>query len=224
MGAIKTTGDILREFLESYMDDEDLTDDTEISPADRVFGDTLKTFLQTLLDGENAEDLEERFTDNAKAKQHFLKHCLGTGDKKSTKRTVLYDFKTFEEYKKYEDQLATEIDARKHSSEFTIASFYDHGDILKKFKNFFAGDCYVTFLQSCGLCNTRGAPVDLTLHNSCSAYTTNFRGPTVDYRVSNYTNRTITLFPVSAERLERAINNAIKNYSKEPIEIKLKED
>lgn len=213
-------GNNIKAILESYLIDEDIESDP-VDEADIKLGDELKRIFQDIID---AEDLTEHFISSKSAKDHFKKHCIGENEKKSTSQRVLYDFKTQTEYEAYEKRLAVEIADNYYSGECTVLSFYDAEAILDKFKNFFDGEHYVNFAYSCGLESVHGDPVKLTVHNSCSAVTTNYNGKTIDYRISNSVDRTVTLFPIAADKLEKAINRAIRNYSKEKVEIKIAEN
>lgn len=222
MDNISNLADGIQKILESYKKNE--YPESSLTPTQITFGNAIRNVLQELL---NEDDfLNEDFICLSVLMKHFQKHCVGIENKKSTPQDIRYDFKTLEEYTNYEIKLSRAISNAfdDSTSTYFISSLYDAEDIINKVDKFFAGNAYLIFLRSCNVMDLKtGRTRTIALHSYCTDKTTNFPGRnTIDFRVGNVVEKTITLFPIDANKLEKKINSLIRNYSDSKISVKLK--
>ena len=190
--------------------DFDEEDNEELSEEDIKLSDELFDFFQGLILSETS--LEESFKDDGSAYGHFIKHCLcGKEGRKSSRKTIYYDFNDVNKYKNYEEKINKLI----QDTDMTVATLDDIDTLLKYIRELFRGNKSILFMRSCGLKDSNGNPVRLGIHAFSSDVTTNYNdGNTVDLIFLNAKNRTTTLYPIDAHYLENKINNILSKYKK----------
>ena len=154
------------------------------------------------------EILEEEFVSPRALRMHFNKHCKGHSDKRSTRGRILYDFTDNSQYSEYEKTLTNKM----KTTDYKIDTLLDYDDIIKCMRKLFEGNVIVWFTNGCGLHNQGSISIAFKAYSS--NVTRNYRGGnTVDVCVKAGNKRTITLFAIDAQDVEKRLNNTISNYS-----------
>ena len=192
--------DIFDDEIDEY---EDENYDSEFAT---IFEKGIRKFLDDLIS--QSDFLEEKFTSNRSLLSHFNKHCLGhSGDKRSTRGKIYYDFNDNSKYSTYEKNLTQKI----KDTKYAIGSLYDYDTILDYMRKLFEGDITVVFSNSCGI-NNNGI-ISISFHSFASNVTKNYRrGNTIDLCIKNASGRTISLYPIDAYDVENRLNNTLKRY------------
>lgn len=189
--------------------EEDLDDwDGEGSASDEELecGDELHKFFQSLIDN----SLEESFINNNYAIRHYQKHCMDNKKKVSRRSCVYYDFNTFNDYASYENTLNNKT----QNASVRLTTFYDLGDVKKKFHTLFEGNKSLLIPVSCGL-EKNGKPVIIGLNSFANEKTSNYKNNTINVLILTNKFISLTLYPVDANYLETKLNNIISKYHKD---------
>ena len=173
--------------------------------------------LYDLLQSYIPQGLNEEFLPNQNdLNHHFIKHCLGSFDKKSTNYSVYYDFTDIQQYIEYDRKLQNSIGGR---NTIRIQSLNDEELLVKSFNKLFEGNCFLVFTTMCGLHNVSG-DVILCIHSYANDVTTNYtKGNSLDLIVLTTSMKTITLYPISAKYLGNKIKNIFATYHTPPVSI-----
>lgn len=193
------------------------TDDSPAeTKADEELANELFAFIQDIIDSE-ATELEEDFTSLPNLKDHYVWHCLaGRSDGASTPTNIFYDFRDVVGYKDLEGDLnhrvlRAPVDGK---NSCTIFSLLDTDRVLSGFRNLFGGNYILTFAGACGFKNTVGH-VSVSFTSFANDYTKNYEDAnTVHCLIMGRNNKTITLYPIDAYRVENKFNSFIANYNK----------
>lgn len=175
--------------------------------------------LYDLLQSYIPQGLNEEFLPNQNdLNHHFIKHCLGSFDKKSTNYSVYYDFTDIQQYIEYDRKLQNSIGGR---NTIRIQSLNDEELVVKSFNKLFEGNCFLVFTTMCGLHNVSG-DVILCIHSYANDVTTNYtKGNSLDLIVLTTSMKTITLYPISAKYLANKIKNIFATYHTPPVSIEI---
>lgn len=193
-------------------DVEDWNDPDDLPPTETQlkFAEELKDFLQSLI---LRDDLTEEFVSDRGAKQHFFKHCLAKDStKKSVRSSVYYDFRDVSQYKARELDLSNKATNITDSRTEFIGALTDTEYLTKCFCKFFEGDRCLHFSALCGLVNGVGEEA-LVLHSYATEATKNYPQNTVDLLILGHHNRTVTMYPVDASKVESKFNSLVRKYA-----------
>lgn len=201
-------------FEEDYEDyEEDWSDyedpeyeyDEELS---EMFYADIKAVLDEIIN--DSDILEEDFTSSRSMRNHFNSHCLGHDDTKRSRRSnVYYDFTDNSQYCEYERKVTDLI----NNSVNSVGTLYDYDLIIGYLRDLFRGNFVLKFCNGCGLRNSHGA-INMSLIAFSSDVTTNYSsGNTIDICIKTGNGKTITLYPVDANYLQRKFNSIIRTYS-----------
>lgn len=194
-------------------------DDDELFLNEIVYDTGSSKELYDLLQSYIPQGLNEEFLSNQNdLNHHFIKHCLGSFDKKSTNYTVYYDFTDIQQYIEYDRKLQNSIGV---SNTIRIQSLNDEELVVKSFNKLFEGNCFLVFTTMCGLHNVSG-DVILCIHSYANDVTTNYtKGNSLDLIVLTTSMKTITLYPISAKYLANKIKNIFATYHTPPVSIEI---
>jgi len=188
------------------IDEEDWTDENYNDEVAQSFAKDMEKFLYSIVAQDNI--LEEEFVSPRTLLTHFNKHCKGHSNRRSTRSRILYDFNDNSKYSDYEKDLSTKIE----NTNYVIGSLYDYDTVIKYMRKLFEGNVTVWFTLGCELHNPE--PFSLAFYAFSSDVTKNYRGGnTIDVCLKGRNKRTITLFAIDAQDVERRLNNTISNYS-----------
>ena len=192
-------------------------DDDELFLNEISYDTEASKELYDLLQSYIPQGLNEEFLPNQNnLTHHFIKHCLGSFDKKSTNYSVYYDFTDIQQYIEYDRKLQNSIGGR---NTIRIQSLNDEELIVKSFNKLFEGNCFLVFTTMCGLHNVSG-DVILCIHSYANDVTTNYtKGNSLDLIVLTTSMKTITLYPISAKYLSNKIKNIFATYHTPPVSI-----
>ena len=192
-------------------------DDDELFLNEISYDTETSKELYDLLQSYIPQGLNEEFLPNQNdLNHHFIKHCLGSFDKKSTNYTVYYDFTDIQQYIEYDRKLQNSIGGR---NTIRIQSLNDEELVVKSFNKLFEGNCFLVFTTMCGLHNVSG-DVILCIHSYANDVTTNYtKGNSLDLIVLTTSMKTITLYPISAKYLANKIKNIFATYHTPPVSI-----
>ena len=192
-------------------------DDDELFLNEIVYDTDSSKELYDLLQSYIPQGLNEEFLSNqSNLNHHFIKHCLGSFDKKSTNYSVYYDFTDIQQYIEYDRKLQNSIGG---SNTIRIQSLNDEELVVKSFNKLFEGNCFLVFTTMCGLHNVSG-DVILCIHSYANDVTTNYtKGNSLDLIVLTTSMKTITLYPISAKYLANKIKNIFATYHTPPVSI-----
>lgn len=190
-----------------FLDDFEEKDPEYFGELNDAFAEDIRNILTSLVDID--ENLTEDFVSNKTLQKHFYKHCIGTSNKTSKSRTVLYDFKDKSQYsdrEKYINHLCL-------NTELVIGALEDIETVVRYFRRLFEGDVTIFFSRNCGIHNSSGHCA-LGIHSFATDVTQNYLGGnTLDVCILTPRGRTVSLLPVDAHYLQTYINKVIKNYS-----------
>lgn len=192
-------------------------DDDELFLNEISYDTNSSKELYDLLQSYIPQGLNEEFLPNQNdLNHHFIKHCLGSFDKKSTNYSVYYDFTDIQQYIEYDRKLQNSIGGR---NTIRIQSLNDEELVVKSFNKLFEGNCFLVFTTMCGLHNVSG-DVILCIHSYANDVTTNYtKGNSLDLIVLTTSMKTITLYPISAKYLGNKIKNIFATYHTPPVSI-----
>ena len=192
-------------------------DDDELFLNEISYDTNSSKELYDLLQSYIPQGLNEEFLPNQNdLNHHFIKHCLGSFDKKSTNYSVYYDFTDIQQYIEYDRKLQNSIGGR---NTIRIQSLNDEELLVKSFNKLFEGNCFLVFTTMCGLHNVSG-DVILCIHSYANDVTTNYtKGNSLDLIVLTTSMKTITLYPISAKYLGNKIKNIFATYHTPPVSI-----
>ena len=192
-------------------------DDDELFLNEISYDTETSKELYDLLQSYIPQGLNEEFLPNQNdLNHHFIKHCLGSFDKKSTNYSVYYDFTDIQQYIEYDRKLQNSIGGR---NTIRIQSLNDEELVVKSFNKLFEGNCFLVFTTMCGLHNVSG-DVILCIHSYANDVTTNYtKGNSLDLIVLTTSMKTITLYPISAKYLGNKIKNIFATYHTPPVSI-----
>ena len=192
-------------------------DDDELFLNEISYDTEASKELYDLLQSYIPQGLNEEFLPNQNdLNHHFIKHCLGSFDKKSTNYSVYYDFTDIQQYIEYDRKLQNSIGGR---NTIRIQSLNDEELLVKSFNKLFEGNCFLVFTTMCGLHNVSG-DVILCIHSYANDVTTNYtKGNSLDLIVLTTSMKTITLYPISAKYLGNKIKNIFATYHTPPVSI-----
>ena len=174
--------------LLSDIDDEDWIDENYDEEIAKSFAKDMEKFLYSIIAQD--EILEEEFVSPHALRTHFNKHCKGHSNRTSTRGRILYDFTDNSQYSEYEKSLTNKM----------------------KTTDYKIGNVVVWFTNGCGLHNQ--GSISIAFNAYSSDVTRNYRGGnTVDVCIKSGNKKTITLFAIDAQDVERRLNNTISNYS-----------
>lgn len=197
--------------LEEDYDELDLDDYEDPDyEYDEELGKQFEREIKAILDDLIAEDtLTEDFTSGTSLRQHFNKHCIGSsGRRRSTTTNVLYDFERCIDFGNYERDISNKI----RTTLDEVTTLRDYELIVRYLRKLFEGNMIVKFTLDCGLHNSNGA-VYMSIIAFSSDVTTNYSGGnTIDICIKTPQNRTITIYPIDAHRLQSRFNNLIRDF------------
>ena len=202
--------------IHSFYEDYDISEIPEITEEEKQFAQELQAVLQEYID---SDSLIEEFVSDKGATKHFYKHCLvhDSGNKKSKRTNVYYDFKDVSLYKdreKYVDKLSRQDE--KHT--YYISSLLQMDEINKAFRKLFEGGKCVVFSQMCELRNENGF-VKLIIHSFASDVTNNYKtANTIDMMIQSQNGRTITLYPVDSDYFENKITSILRRHTNKKLD------
>lgn len=197
--------------LEEDYDELDLDDYEDPDyEYDEELGKQFECEIKAILDDLIAEDtLTEDFTSGTSLRHHFNKHCIGSsGRRRSTTTNVLYDFERCIDFGNYERDISNKI----RTTLDEVTTLRDYELIVRYLRKLFEGNMIVKFTLDCGLHNSNGA-VCMSIIAFSSDVTTNYSGGnTIDICIKTPQNRTITIYPIDAHRLQSRFNNLIRDF------------
>ena len=192
--------------LLSDIDEEDYVDENYDEEVAKAFAKDMEKFLYSIIAQD--EILEEEFVSPRALRMHFNKHCKGHSNRTSTRGRILYDFTDNSQYVEYERAMNRKI----RETDYAIDSLYDYDTVIKYMRKLFEGNVIVWFTLGCDL-NNHGY-ISLAFNAFSSNVTRNYRGGnTIDICVKNNSSKTISLYAVDAQDVEKRLNNTISNYS-----------
>lgn len=196
-------------------DEEDLWYETDPPlPGAEDFAENIYKIVQDILDSEQ-RDLSEAFTSKSCCEQHFKWHCLaGKDNRRSTHTNIYYDFDNRDKYRLLEDSLSTWVRGSLNSEKRLnfIWSLMDTASVLEGFRRLFEGSTALYFSPTCGFKNEAG-PVGIAFITFANNYTQNYtRGNTIHCLVQGKNGKTITLYPVDADQMEKKFNGYVRDY------------
>lgn len=192
--------------LLSDIDDEDWVDENYDEEIAKSFAKDMENFLYSIIAQD--EILEEEFVSPRKLRMSFDKHCKGHSNKRSTRGRILYDFTDNSQYVEYEKALGHKI----KETEYAISSLRDYNTVIKYMRKLFEGNAIVWFTNGCNL-NNQGT-ISIAFNAFSSNITRNYRGGnTIDICVKNNSYKTISLYAVDAQDVEKRLNITINKYS-----------
>ena len=203
------------EWTQEDEEDFNIYDDTPITPKQEQFYEEVKNVLQSLIDN-GVEDLEEDFTSEDELNFHFKKHCLAnTPNRKSTRRTVYYDFNDEQDYSNYENELNKNFQS--NSNTIILSDPYNIEEVNDAFLQLFKNNTYIIFGWEWNLTNNIGI-VQLRVHSFASNVTTNYKtNDTIDIIIRTPRNKSITLYAIDVSILKNKLFNILKKYSNLPL-------
>ena len=195
------------DYEEDWSDYEDPEYEYDEELSERFYAD-IKAVLDEIIN--DSDILEEDFTSSRSMRSHFNSHCLGHDDTKRSRRSnVYYDFTDNSQYCEYERKVTDLI----NNSVNSVGTLYDYDLIIGYLHDLFRGNFVLKFCNGCGLRNSHGA-INMSLIAFSSDVTTNYSsGNTIDICIKTGNGKTITLYPVDANYLQRKFNNTIRTYS-----------
>jgi len=199
---IKEEREILEELGDLDYEDENFDNDI----AEQFYNDIL-TVLNDII---NTSDIvKENFISSKCTNDHYRKHCLyNVENRRSTTNRVYYDFTNKNQYIEYEKQ----ISYLSSHTDYEITTLYDYDLIIRYIRKLFEGGITLNFTNSCGLRNNDGR-INMTLHSFATNVTENYqKGNTIDICIKSTRDKTITLYPVDAHKLENKFNSIIRCY------------
>ena len=206
--------------LENLEEDwEDFNDPDWVPPTEEeeAFAKELFDMLQAEID--KNELINEEFTSYSNLERHFLRHCIGKSDKKSSRSNIYYDFTDVSQYKNHEKEITSHL-SQDNTIEI-VASLLDTEVVLNAFRRLFEGNTYVLFSRLCEFRNNDGE-VAIGMHSFANNTTQNYASDnTIDLLILSKNMRTITMYPIALSYLETKFNNIIKKYSNLDIRFKL---
>lgn len=192
--------------LLSDIDEEDYIDENYNEEIAKAFAKDMEKFLYSIIAQD--EILEEEFVSPHALRMHFNKHCKGHSDKKSTRGRILYDFTDNSQYVEYERNLSRKI----NETDYTIGSLWDYDTVIKYMRKLFEGNIVVWFTNGCDL-NNHGT-ISVAFNAFSSNVTRNYHGGnTIDICIKKGNKRTISLYAVDAQDVEKRLNSTIGRYS-----------
>lgn len=160
--------------------------------------------------------IDEEWVTLGVGQNHFKYHCLGGGDDYSSKDDdVYYDFKTQEEFDKFEDEVS-----KKALSPDVIIDSLAEPNVWDTLVNNLKDGKTVMFSQSCGFKGKIGS-VSYVFVPGATDHTTNYgSNPTVNFIILTPDNKTISLYPMALSYIPvRMPRMANKNKSELPINV-----
>ena len=197
---------ILNEISE-YVDINIYKNESYFGKTSDDIAEEIEEFIYSLIP---RDVLEEKWTSNDNAYDHFSKHCISSTNRKSTKDNILYDFTDISEYEKYEKQLSKKI----INTDNTISSLIDTETIFEELNNLLNKPTSILFFCSCGFKNSKGK-FQVAFNSFANDVTKNYNSDTVDFVILTKDNRTITMFPIDVSLVEDKFNSIIHKYIKD---------
>lgn len=201
----------VRDALEQLDELDDWTDydNTDTTEAEKAFAGDIFTFRQAEINS-GCKNINEEFTGRQNSNIHFDIHCLGGKNVKNKNNDVAYDFQDISKYVEYERVVNQKV----RNPNVYVASLLDTETVIKAFHKLFEGNKSILFGVTCGFENDEG-PVMFGMTSFANSATTNYAGGnTINFDIVDTKFKTMTLYPVKADRVETRFNGIIHKYTK----------